>query len=78
MDQVLTYKTSDGFYGIPLGPDLVLGISGTMTGSTQYTGGRVDGSATLSDSGLTVNQTYPEPLCLWGAPTPLPVRVLRP
>ncbi|HHB9141584.1 TPA: reverse transcriptase domain-containing protein [Klebsiella pneumoniae] len=73
MDQVLTYKTSDGFYGIPLGPDLVLGISGTMTGSTQYTGGRVDGSATLSDSGLTVNQTYPEPLCLCVGPN-LPCR----
>lgn len=67
-DQPMT-KTSDGFYGIPLGPDLVVGISGTMTGSTQYTTGLVTGSATLADSGLTVSQTYPQPLCPWAAPT---------
>ncbi|MCJ3068692.1 RNA-directed DNA polymerase [Klebsiella pneumoniae] len=67
-DQPMT-KTSDGFYGIALGPDLVVGISGTMTGSTQYTTGLVTGSATLADSGLTVSQTYPQPLCPWAAPT---------
>ena len=61
--------TSDGFYGIPLGPDLVLGISGTMTGSTQYTSGRVNGSATLADNGVTASQTYPLSRCPWAAPT---------
>ncbi len=61
--------TSDGFYGISLGPDLVLGISGTMTGSSQYATGRVTGSATLADNGILVNQTYSQPLCPWAAPT---------
>lgn len=47
----------------------MLGISGTMTGSSQYATGRVTGSATLADNGILVNQTYSQPLCPWAAPT---------